>query len=342
MLLTDFDYELPQELIAQEGTVYREKSRLMVLEKDGSFTHHLFEDLISYLHSGDLVIVNDARVAKARLLGRKETGGKIDCLLIPQKLNSAIREVYLRPSNVKVGTRLLFVETFPGKETVTRAKVLERIGGSKFKLEFEDLSVIDRLGQLPIPPYIKKRLPDPERYQTIFSKKEGSLAAPTAGLHFTEDLIHTLKTLGVEFAHITLHIGIGTFAPIRTENVEAWTMHAECYELTQENGDKINRAIEQKRRIFAVGTTTVRTLETITQNNKVTAGEGWTNIFIYPGYSFKFPYAGMLTNFHLPQSTLLLLGSAFAGKEKIFSAYREAIEKKYRFFSLGDAMLILK
>ena len=351
MLLADFNYELPKELIAQEGIERRDSSRLMVLEKDGSIKNSSFQDLSKLFRPGDLLVLNNARVSKARLLGRKETGGKIDCLLIPEKLGqlpkvtvpiSSVQEAYLRPSNVRVGTRLLFTQLVEGKEKVYIAKVVERIAGAKFKLVFEEPEIIDQLGELPIPPYIKKPLPDQERYQTVFSKKSGSLAAPTAGLHFTEPFLKKLEAQGVEIAFLTLHIGIGTFSPIRAEVVEEWKMQPEYYEVSQESAQKINEAIQSKRRIFVVGTTSVRTLESVTHENKVMAGEGWTDIFIYPGYNFKFPYAGMITNFHLPKSTLFLLVCALAGKDKILTAYKEAVEQKYRFYSLGDAMFILR
>jgi S-adenosylmethionine:tRNA ribosyltransferase-isomerase len=241
------------------------------------------------------------------------------------------------------------------------AKVIEKLGGAKYRVQFQDPDAVELFGALPLPPYIKTTLDDPSRYQTIYAQEQGSLAAPTAGLHFTETLMQKLKNQGVDFAALTLHVGIGTFAPIRTEKVEDWQMHSEYYKVSKETAEKINQAIQEKKRIFAVGTTSVRTLETITKTMdsswsqpltpiegwndtkaRVEAKEGWTNIFIYPGYHFKFPYAGLLTNFHLPKSTLILLASAFAGKEKLFRAYQEAVEKQYRFYSLGDAMLILK
>lgn len=345
MKLTEFDYDLPKELIAQEGLADREAARLMVLDADGSRHHKTIRDLPDCFQAGDLLILNNTRVAKAKLLGKKATGGKIDCLVLPllngsaHKESSPVRQALIRGPKIRPGLTLQF--NLPDGAPLT-AKVLEKTRGAEFKVEFSDISRIEEASELPIPPYIKSKLSDPERYQTVYSKNTGSLAAPTAGLHFTPSLLKSLEARGVETAFLTLHVGIGTFAPIRVENVEEWKMHPEFYEVSDESAAKINAAIAAGHRCFAVGTTSIRTLESATENGQVRAGHGWTDIYIYPGYAFKFPYAGVMTNFHLPQSTLLLLMSAFAGKERLFAAYREAIEKRYRFFSLGDAMVIYK
>lgn len=360
MKLSEFDYTLPKELIAQEGLSKRDEARLMILHQDGSREDSFVKRLPELLHPGDLLILNDTKVLPAKLLGRKETGGKVDCLLLPQSssaqslsnIHNRFREVLLRGSRIKPGLRINFYShEDPADKKRLQAKVIEKMNGALFRVEFSDAEMVEAFAQIPLPPYIKRPLSKPDRYQTIYSKKEGSLAAPTAGLHFTPDLMEKLRTQGIEFAFLTLHIDLGTFAPIRTENLEDWKMHSEHYRLSQETADKINAAIESKRRIFPVGTTTVRALESAAREGRVREGTGETNIFIYPPYQFKLPYSGLLTNFHLPKSTLLLLVSAFAesrqpnalsGREQILSAYQEAIEKKYRFYSFGDAMLLYK
>lgn len=351
MELKDFYYDLPKERIAQEGLKDRDQARLLVLNADGTFQHQQVGELAALLKQGDLLILNDTRVSKSRLLGKKETGGKIDCLILPNLETgyngSPEREVLLRGSKIRPGTKIIFhrpsLPSQPSASTETlEAQVLEHFSGARYKIQFNHPGLIAAWGQLPLPPYIKKETKDEDRYQTVYSKLEGSLAAPTAGLHFTEALIQNLKLKGVRFSFLTLHVGIGTFAPIRTETVEDWKMHAEHYQITQNTALEIQEALKSRKRIFAVGTTTVRVLETMLQKGGIAPSEGWTDIFIYPGYSFRFPYAGLMTNFHLPESTLLLLTAAFAGREKILSAYQEAIEQKYRFYSFGDAMLIFK
>lgn len=348
MKLTDFDYHLPKELIAQEGLPQRDLARLMVLCADGRTEHKTIQNLPEFFRKGDLLIMNDARVSPAKLLGKKTTGGKVDCLVLPPAPGNGsanglkTREALLRGGRIRPGTVMQFHKGAGPQMETLEAKVVEKIKGSRFKIEFDRPEQVESFGILPLPHYIKKDLAEPERYQTVYSKKQGSLAAPTAGLHFTPGLMKTLTDAGVEFAFLTLHIGIGTFAPIRAENVEDWKMHPEYYQVSPESAEKINRALGAGQRCFAVGTTSVRTLETATMEGRVKAGEGWTDIYLYPGYNFKFPYSGLLTNFHLPQSTLLLLASAFAGRERILSAYAEAVREKYRFFSLGDSMLILK
>ncbi|OGR53663.1 MAG: tRNA preQ1(34) S-adenosylmethionine ribosyltransferase-isomerase QueA [Elusimicrobia bacterium RIFCSPLOWO2_02_FULL_39_32] len=348
MNLSEFDYFLPKELIAQEGLKERENAKLMVVYPDNKREDHFINELPSFFKKGDLVVLNDTRVLSTKLIGQKETGGKIDCLLLPDfysketDLSPGEKEALIRGPKIKVGTKLkFFPNQIPEETRVLHATVIEKIKGTCFRIAFDDPSLIPLCAILPLPPYIKKKLEDPERYQTIYAKKEGALAAPTAGLHFTAKLMEELEKLGVEFVFLTLHIGIGTFAPIRAEKLEEWKMHPEYYKVNEFAAQKINQAIGLKKRIFAVGTTTVRTLESCFNGEFVEAKEGWTNLFIIPGAVFKFPYAGLLTNFHLPKSSLILLASAFMGKEKLLEAYQEAIAKKYRFYSFGDAMLIL-
>lgn len=343
MLLADFDYILPKELIAQEGLPNREDAKLLVVRADSAREHRHIKDLPDYFQKGDLLILNNTKVAKAKLIGRKMTGGKVDCLVLPRLNGSAketggLRDALIRGPKIRPGATLLFTAPATGQEL--RAQVLENVKGAQFKVEFDHPELIEEAAELPIPPYIKKKLEDPERYQTVYSKIRGSLAAPTAGLHFTPGLMQALEQKGVEFAYLTLHVGIGTFAPIRVDRVEDWKMHPEYFEVSAESAEKINAAAAAGRRCFAVGTTSVRTLESVTKDGAVAAGSGWTDIFIYPGHRFAFPYSGILTNFHLPQSTLLLLTCAFAGTERLLEVYNEAVAQRYRFFSLGDAMLI--
>lgn len=339
MKLSEFDYFLPKELIAQEGLSKRDESRLLVLYPSGKREHLFFRDLSKLLKPGDLLILNDTKVVRAKLLGRKESGGKVDCLLLPDPPSSdGIREVLLRGSKIKAGTKIVF----QGENKKLHAQVLEKVSDAQYKIEFEDPALVEEFAELPLPPYIKKEQKDPARYQTIYARKTGSLAAPTAGLHFTQELMDELISNGIDLVYLTLHIGIGTFAPIRSEIVENWKMHSEYFQISDESAKKINEAMKNKKRIFVCGTTIVRVLESTFQEGKILATDGWTELFIYPGYKFHFPYAGLLTNFHLPKSTLLLLVCAFAGKERIFSAYQEAVEKRYRFYSFGDAMMLLR
>lgn len=338
--LSDFDYILPPELIAQEGLPQRDQARMMTIQPSCPPVHASIRDLPGYFSPGDVFVMNDTRVLKARLFGRKDTGRKADCLIISGLQAQAEKEVLLRGKSFPLGSRIDF--PVPSGETLS-AEILEWLGGSKYRLRFSRPELIPACAELPLPPYIKKPLAEQERYQTVYAKNEGSLAAPTAGLHFTPGLMEELKAKGVKFAFLTLHVGIGTFAPIRKENLEEVKFHAEHFSVSEEAAHEINSALTEGRRIFAVGTTSVRTLESAMdkESGKILAQEGWTEIFIRPGYFFKTPLSGLLTNFHLPKSSLLLLTCAFAGRERILAAYREAVEKKYRFYSLGDAMLIL-
>ncbi|OGR83925.1 MAG: tRNA preQ1(34) S-adenosylmethionine ribosyltransferase-isomerase QueA [Elusimicrobia bacterium RIFCSPLOWO2_01_FULL_54_10] len=335
MNLSDFDFTLPPDLIAQEGLAVRDQARMLVVRPSGPFEHGGVRDLLNHFSRGDVVVINDTRVSRARLIGRKETGGKADCLIVSDLNSGEEKDVLLRGKAFKTGSTL----TFEGPDGVTlSAKITQWLGGAKYKAMFSDASLIERCARLPLPPYIKKNLSEETRYQTVYAKQEGSLAAPTAGLHFTPQLMQELKDKGVVFAPVTLHVGLGTFAPIRTENLEEVELHTEYFSVNPETRNVINLALKEKRRIFAVGTTSVRCLESAMDGS----WEGWTRLFIYPGYKFKMPWAGMLTNFHLPKSSLLLLVAALTGWERILPAYLEAIERKYRFYSLGDAMLILR
>lgn len=340
MKLSDFNYELPEELIAQEPLPDRSSSRLLVLDRnDGSMEHRVFSDLPEYLQKGDCLVLNNTRVIPARLLGaREDTGGKIEFVIL-NNVRGDIWEVILKPGRrARPGTRFVF----GGGEL--RAEILEVTeGGNRLvRFEYEGIfqEVLDRVGIVPLPPYIKKKLDDPERYQTVYAKYRGSAAAPTAGLHFTPELLDRLSRKGVGLAYLTLHVGLGTFRPVKEEQVEKHVMHSEYYKLNEETARRINKTRADGGRVIAVGTTSSRVLETIgSPDGYVRASEGWTDIFIYPGYKFKM-MDGLITNFHLPESTLIMLVSAFAGRDKILEAYRAAVDRKYRFFSFGDAMLI--
>lgn len=340
MKSSDFYYELPQELIAQEPIEERSRSRLLVLGREsGSIEHRVFEDIREYLNKGDCLVLNDTRVIPARLLGEKEdTGGRIEFVLL-KNLENDVWEVILKPGKrAKPGARFVF----GGGEL--RAEVIEVAeGGNRLvRFEYEGIfqEVLDRVGIVPLPPYITKKLDDSERYQTVYSRYRGSAAAPTAGLHFTKDLLKELEDKGIRLAYLTLHVGLGTFRPVKAENVEEHVMHSEFFNLNEAAADTINKAKADGGRIIAVGTTSCRVLETVsTPEGMIKASSGWTDIFIYPGYRFKIVDA-LITNFHLPESTLIMLVSAFAGKEHIMEAYRTAVEERYRFFSFGDAMLI--
>ena len=341
MKSSDFFYELPQELIAQEPLEKRSNSKLLVLDKkDGAIEHRSFTELSDYLKKGDCLVLNDTRVIPARLLGkREETGGKIEFVLLRQ-IEGDVWEVLLKPGKrAKRGSRFTF-----GNDEL-RSEIIEVVeGGNRLvRFEYEGIfqEVLDRVGIVPLPPYITKKLEDSERYQTVYSKYRGSAAAPTAGLHFTKEMLEDLKHKGVELAYITLHVGLGTFRPVKVENVEEHVMHSEYYILNDEAAQTISKAKEGGGRIIAVGTTSCRVLETVSnREGKIEPSHGWTDIFIYPGYQFKIVDA-MITNFHLPESTLIMLVSAFAGKENIMRAYHTAVEQRYRFFSFGDAMLII-
>ena len=339
MNVSDFYYDLPEELIAQTPIENRDESRLMVLNrKDQSIEHKQFKDIIDYLEPGDCLVRNNTKVIPARLYGKKATGAKIEFLLLNQ-IEGDIWESIVRPGHkLKPGTEVEF------GDGILKATVLDIMPGGTRKVEFKYEGIfneiLDKIGLMPLPPYIHESLKDKDRYQTVYARYEGSAAAPTAGLHFTPELFEKLKQKGVEVANVTLHVGIGTFRPVKVENVEEHHMHSEHYYIKQEDVDKINNAKKNGKRVIAIGTTSCRVLETIAdEKGMVKPTEGDTQIFIYPGYKFKC-LDGLITNFHLPESTLIMLVSALAGKEYIMKAYNEAVKERYRFFSFGDAMFI--
>ncbi|WP_031408045.1 tRNA preQ1(34) S-adenosylmethionine ribosyltransferase-isomerase QueA [Geobacillus vulcani] len=337
-----FDFHLPEELIAQTPLPDRAASRLMVLDKrTGAIRHETFRNIISYLNPGDCLVLNDTRVMPARLYGEKaETGGTVEVLLLKQ-LDGDRWETLVKPGKrVKPGTKLTFGG---GKLEAVCLDTLEH-GGRVLEFSYDGVfyEVLAELGEMPLPPYIKEKLDDPERYQTVYAREIGSAAAPTAGLHFTEELLDAIREKGVQIVFITLHVGLGTFRPVQVDEVEKHDMHAEFYQMSEETAETLNRVRGQGGRIIAVGTTSTRTLETIAgkHNGRFVAESGWTDIFIYPGYEFK-GIDGLVTNFHLPKSTLIMLVSALAGRENILHAYEVAVKERYRFFSFGDAMLII-
>lgn len=340
MKVADFDYELPEELIAQTPIKKRDESRLMVLNrKNQKIEHKVFKDIIDYLKPGDVLVRNNTKVIPARLYGKKETGANVEFLLL-NNIENDIWEAIVRPGNkLHVGTKVIF------GDGILEAKILEIMPGGTRKVEFKYEGIfneiLDKIGLMPLPPYIHETLKEKDRYQTVYAKYEGSAAAPTAGLHFTPELLEKIKEKGVEIANVTLHVGIGTFRPVKEDTVEAHKMHSEHFYIKQEDVEKINKAKQEGRRVIAVGTTSCRVLESIAneKTGMVKQIEDDTEIFIYPGYKFKC-IDGLITNFHLPQSTLLMLVSALAGKEYIMKAYKEAVKEKYRFFSFGDAMFI--
>lgn len=337
----DFYYDLPEELIAQKPLENRSDSRLMVLGKEtGEINHKHFYDIIDYLKEGDCLVMNNTRVIPARLYGTKEgTGGKIEFLLL-KRIDINTWEVILKPGRkAKVGSRFEF------GGGLLKAEILEVIedGNRIVRFEYDGVweELLDRLGEMPLPPYIHEKLNDRERYQTVYSKIEGSAAAPTAGLHFTNELLEKIKAKGVNIAFVTLHVGLGTFRPVSVDNVEEHKMHSEYYEVSEETAKIVNETKKKGGRIIAVGTTSVRTMESVAdEDGYLKKCSGNTEIFIYPGYKFRTVDA-LITNFHLPESTLLMLISAFSDKEKIFKSYNEAIKERYRFFSFGDAMFIV-
>lgn len=340
MKVSDFYFELPEELIAQYPLEKRDSSRLMVLDKEtGEIEHRKFHDILEYLNEGDTLVLNNTRVLPARLIGEKEeTGGKIEFLLL-KRIEGDKWECLAKPGRkAKVGTVFTFGE---GKLKAIVREIGEegnRIIEFKYDGIFEQ--VLDELGQMPLPPYIHEKLEDKERYQTVYSKEKGSAAAPTAGLHFTEELLKEIKAKGVNIAYLTLHVGLGTFRPVKVDDVNNHVMHSEYYHLDKENAELINKTKEDGKRVIAVGTTSSRTLETIgDENGRVREQSGWTDIFIYPGYNFKI-VDNLITNFHLPESTLIMLVSALAGQDNIMNAYNTAVKEKYRFFSFGDSMFI--
>lgn len=340
MTTKDFYYDLPPELIAQTPLTDRTASRLLVVnKKTGKFAHKHFYDIVDYLNPGDCLVMNNTRVIPARLYGSKEkSGGKIEFLLL-KRIGIDTWEVILKPGKkAKPGSRFEFGGGLLHAEVLSVAEDGKRIVKFEYDGIWEEL--LDKLGEMPLPPYIKEKLTDKERYQTVYSKIEGSAAAPTAGLHFTKELLEKIKANGVKLAYLTLHVGLGTFRPVSAERIEDHIMHTEYYEISAETAEIINSCRKNGGRIIAVGTTSVRTLETVADDaGKVKSASGETNIFIYPGYKFKIVDC-IITNFHLPESTLMMLVSAFAGKENIFNAYETAVREKYRFFSFGDAMYL--
>lgn len=341
MNVTDFNFELPEELIAQDPLDDRSSSRLLVLDKTtGELKHRGFRDIISYLRKGDCLVINDTKVIPARLFGIKEdTQAKIEVLLLKRKEDN-IWETLVKPGKkAKPGTVISFGE---GLLKGTVVDVVEE-GNRLIQFSYEGIfeEILDRLGQMPLPPYITHQLKDKNRYQTVYAKHEGSAAAPTAGLHFTKELLEQIEGMGVTIAHVTLHVGLGTFRPVKVEQVSDHHMHSEFYMVEEAEARKINDTKKRGGRIFCVGTTSCRTVESAASaDGTVKAGSGWTEIFIYPGYQFKV-LDGLITNFHLPESTLVMLVSALAGRERVLNAYQEAIKERYRFFSFGDAMLVV-
>ena len=341
MNLKEFDYYLPEELIAQHPLENRDHSRLMVLDKEsGEINHKLFKDIVDYFEEGDCLVLNNTRVIPARLLGEKEgSGGKIEFVLL-KRISDDTWEVILRPGKkAKPGARFIF-----GKGEL-KAEILEVLeeGNRLVRFYYEGVfeEVLDKVGIMPLPPYITEKLEDPERYQTVYAKYNGSAAAPTAGLHFTQELLEALKQKGVKLAYVMLHVGLGTFRPVKVDDITQHKMHSEYYSISHESSEIINTAKNSGRKVTAVGTTSCRVLETVGRDNEgeLKACDGWTDIFIYPGYNFRI-VDRLITNFHLPESTLIMLVSSLAGRDKVLKAYTVAVEESYRFFSFGDAMFI--
>ncbi|CDA16677.1 s-adenosylmethionine:tRNA ribosyltransferase-isomerase [Clostridium sp. CAG:571] len=340
MKVTDFNYNLPEELIAQVPIEKRDESRLMVLDREKkTIEHKVFKDILDYLKPGDCLVRNNTKVIPARLYGvKEETGANVEFLLL-HRVEGDIWEVMVRP-----GKKLMPGAKVSFGDGILKAEILEKMddGNRKVKFEYNGIfnEILDKIGLMPLPPYIKERLKEKDRYQTVYAKYEGSAAAPTAGLHFTDELLEKIKEKGVEISNVTLHVGIGTFRPVKVENIEEHDMHSEHYYIKKEDADKINNARKNGGRIIAVGTTSCRVLESISDENGIVhETEGDTSIFIYPGYKFKCIDC-LITNFHLPESTLIMLVSALAGKDYIMKAYEEAVKEKYKFFSFGDAMFI--
>lgn len=341
MKVSEFKYNLPEELIAQVPIEKRDLSRLMILNiKNQTIEHKCFKDILDYLKPGDCLVRNNTKVIPARIYGKKETGANVEFLLL-KNIEGDVWETIVRPGNkLHIGTKVIF------GNGILKAEILDVMDGGTRKVKFEYKGIfneiLDKIGLMPLPPYIHEELKDKDRYQTVYAKYQGSSAAPTAGLHFTEELIDKIKEKGVEIANVTLHVGIGTFRPVKVDKVEEHHMHSEHFYIKKEDAEKINNTKKAGGRIISVGTTSCRVLESIAnENGEVKEYEGDTNIFIYPGYKFKC-IDGLITNFHLPESTLLMLVSALAGKDFILKAYQEAVKEKYRFFSFGDAMLIEK
>ena len=339
MKVSDFNYNLPEELIAQVPIAKRDESRLMVLNRnDKIIEHRVFKNIIEYLKPGDVLVRNNTKVIPARIYGKKETGANVEFLLL-NNIEGDIWESIVRPGNkLHIGTKVIF------GDGILKAEILEILPGGtrKVKFEYDGIfnEILDQIGLMPLPPYIHEELKEKDRYQTVYAKFQGSAAAPTAGLHFTDELLEKIKEKGVEIANVTLHVGIGTFRPVKVDNIEEHHMHSEHFYIKKEDVEKINKAKKEGRRVIAVGTTSCRVLESIAEENgMVKETEEDTSIFIYPGYKFKCVDA-LITNFHLPESTLLMLVSALAGKDFIMGAYEEAVNERYRFFSFGDAMFI--
>ena len=337
MLVTDFDYDLPQELIAQHPMEPRDHSRLLVVDKKtGEIEHKHFYDLVNYLKPGDVLVFNDTRVIPARLHGTKDTGAHVEVFLLTRR-DATDWEVLVRPGKkLQVGAKINFSDEL-SCEVIEHTDFGGRVVRFKYDGIFEE--ILDRLGETPLPPYITAPLEDKERYQTVYNRERGSAAAPTAGLHFTKELLQKIKDIGCEEVFVTLHVGLGTFRPVSEAKIEDHKMHKEFYTVSQEAADAINKAKAEGRRIIAVGTTAVRTLESAGADGTLRAGGNWTNIFIYPGYKFRF-VDELVTNFHLPQSTLLMLVSTLATRDIMLATYKKAVEERYRFFSFGDAMFI--
>lgn len=339
MRVEDFNYELPEELIAQDPVEPRDSSRLMVMNReDGQIQHKIFRNIVDELNPGDILVLNDTKVLPARIYAHKESGAVIELLLLKQ-VEADLWQCLVKPGKKALpGTQLLF--DLPELTAEVEAHSDEGTRLIRFNAKKDFFELLDRLGTMPLPPYIKKPLQDQSRYQPVYARERGSAAAPTAGLHFTERLLEEISQKGVSIAKVLLHVGLGTFRPVKAENVEDHVMHSEFYRVTEEAAAAINRAKAAGGRVIAVGTTAIRTLETVSSDNgEIIPGEGWTQKYIYPGYRYK-AIDGMITNFHLPKSSLIMLVSAFAGRENVLHAYQVAVEEKYRFFSFGDAMFI--
>ncbi|MFR6009396.1 MAG: tRNA preQ1(34) S-adenosylmethionine ribosyltransferase-isomerase QueA [Christensenellales bacterium] len=344
--VSDYDYFLPEEQIAQDPLADRSSSKLLVLDKNtGETSHHVFKEIIDYLNPGDCLCINNTKVIPARLIGRKKTGGVVEVLLLKRLEDEKSKwEVLTRPGKkARVGDEIIFGGEDPEDfNLLCRVTEVKEDGNRIVEFEYDGIfeEILDKLGQMPLPPYITHRLEDKNRYQTVYAKIEGSAAAPTAGLHFTNELLEQIKEKGVKVVSVTLHVGLGTFRPVQVENILDHKMHSEYYEVSEETAKILNETKANGGRIISVGTTSTRTLESVTDENGIVhAGSGETQIFIYPGYKFK-AIDGLITNFHLPKSTLIMLVSALAGRKNVLNAYKEAVEKKYRFFSFGDAMFI--
>ncbi|ANU23576.1 tRNA preQ1(34) S-adenosylmethionine ribosyltransferase-isomerase QueA [Planococcus donghaensis] len=341
LTIQDYDFDLPEDLIAQTPLLDRTSSRLLVMNKEtGETSHRHFRDIIDYLHKGDTLVLNDTRVLPARLMGVKEdTGANIELLLLKQ-IEDDVWETLVKPAKkVKIGTVVSFGEGLLRAECTA---ILDH-GGRHFKMIYDGIfyEILDQLGEMPLPPYIREKLEDQDRYQTVFAKERGSAAAPTAGLHFTDELLEKIRNKGVNITFITLHVGLGTFRPVSVESIEDHEMHSEFYRISKETAELINETKKNGGRIVSVGTTSTRTLESVAQkfDGELQEDSGWTDIFIFPGYEFK-AVDGLITNFHLPKSTLVMLVSALSSRDHILNAYKQAVDERYRFFSFGDAMFI--